>query len=605
MIKILGVDDSLTIRKLVEMVLGRSGYQVTLASSGKEAIGLAAREKPDLVLLDYVLPDMKGTEVCQEMLRDPVCRKIPVLLMSAKGAEIRQLYQDIPTVVDYLTKPFTPEVLKAVVAHTLQKVQGAKAVSEKSSGAHRTLDEVTAEVTENAHSFISKETREAAARAIYQHLKGRLALLPEWLEQYQEEARRGQGETPAVYFARRLLRREVIDGLFDELRLILGEGDGLQLSLIQGRSNFYPMSDVLQRIGERKASGVLNIQAASWSVDVYFVDGQVTIATSDEPRIYAQDSSFPFNGVPLDILQKAVKKQRASKKPLFLTLQEAGILGDPAEVGRLLRESTLRCMVAVLKERDTTFRFQTVRRMPDFAQGEERIRVSAILFESLRSLDDWSLIEKEIETFDAIFTSSGESSRLVAQLSLRDDERLILNLVDGCRSIRKIIDESGLKDYATCRILYRLLKAGILAKAGESGEVKAAPEESEDKPAKVVLVTPRPLDEFGALQEELGEGTTLEVFNNSFGRVPYLIHLLRPDLIGIETGRSEFDSRRLVQELRSDTELANVPIYALAMAASPEIDAEMKVFGFGGVLTLPVDPEAVENAIKKKTVVLA
>ena len=117
---ILVADDSLTIRKLVETVLTEEGYQVVSATTGAECLKLAAEQKPNLILLDYILPDMQGTEICHNLINSPETWEIPVLMMSSNGNAIRQLYQDLNNVADYLTKPFAPSVLKAVVGHLLQ-----------------------------------------------------------------------------------------------------------------------------------------------------------------------------------------------------------------------------------------------------------------------------------------------------------------------------------------------------------------------------------------------------------------------------------------------------------------------------------------------------
>jgi len=121
--RILGVDDSLTIRKALELVLKPAGYQLELAASGAEALEKARGFRPSVLLLDFILPDMRGTEVCKKLAADPETATIPVVLISAKGAEIRQAYQDVGNVVSYITKPFTPEDVTGVVADVLARAK--------------------------------------------------------------------------------------------------------------------------------------------------------------------------------------------------------------------------------------------------------------------------------------------------------------------------------------------------------------------------------------------------------------------------------------------------------------------------------------------------
>lgn len=119
--RILGVDDSLTIRKALEIVLKPAGYDLELAADGAEALAKAKALQPALILLDFILPDLRGTDVCRQLAADPATAHIPVVLISAKGAEIEQAYRDVSNVVSYIAKPFKPPVLTAVVAEVLAR----------------------------------------------------------------------------------------------------------------------------------------------------------------------------------------------------------------------------------------------------------------------------------------------------------------------------------------------------------------------------------------------------------------------------------------------------------------------------------------------------
>lgn len=117
--RILVVDDSLTIRRALEMILEPAGYDLRLAASGKEALEIAHAFDPELILLDYVLPDMRGPDVCAALEEIPRTQATPVVLVSAKGTSIRKAYEDARNVVSYITKPFKPQVILSVVAHAL------------------------------------------------------------------------------------------------------------------------------------------------------------------------------------------------------------------------------------------------------------------------------------------------------------------------------------------------------------------------------------------------------------------------------------------------------------------------------------------------------
>jgi CheY-like chemotaxis protein len=126
--RILGVDDSLTIRKALEIVLKPAGYELELAADGAEALAKAKALHPALILLDFILPDLRGTEVCRQLAADPETAHIPVVLISAKGAELEQAYRDVSNVVSYIAKPFKPPVLTGVVAEVLARAAAGELV---------------------------------------------------------------------------------------------------------------------------------------------------------------------------------------------------------------------------------------------------------------------------------------------------------------------------------------------------------------------------------------------------------------------------------------------------------------------------------------------
>jgi len=119
LVRVLAVDDSVTIRKALELILAPTGFAVEFATSGGEAIDKARHGAPAVILLDFILPDMRGNEVCRALRDDARTADIPIVLVSARGAEIRQASEDAPNVVRYLTKPFTPhEVITVIHAAT-------------------------------------------------------------------------------------------------------------------------------------------------------------------------------------------------------------------------------------------------------------------------------------------------------------------------------------------------------------------------------------------------------------------------------------------------------------------------------------------------------
>ena len=109
--KILVVDDEIYIVHILDFSLGMEGYEVITALDGEQAIEKAHAEKPDLIVLDIMMPKLDGYETCKALKGDPTTRDIPVILLSAKGRNVDQKIGFEVGADDYITKPFSPRKL--------------------------------------------------------------------------------------------------------------------------------------------------------------------------------------------------------------------------------------------------------------------------------------------------------------------------------------------------------------------------------------------------------------------------------------------------------------------------------------------------------------
>lgn len=110
--RVVCIEDEPEMIDLVRLILGRKGFRVIGANGGLEGIDAVRKEKPDLVLLDLMMPDMDGWEVYQQMKADPELRSIPVVVVTAKAQSIdKVLGLHIAKVDDYIIKPFGPQEL--------------------------------------------------------------------------------------------------------------------------------------------------------------------------------------------------------------------------------------------------------------------------------------------------------------------------------------------------------------------------------------------------------------------------------------------------------------------------------------------------------------
>lgn len=122
---ILVVDDDPDTLTLIGLTLQRRGFEVVKAQSGQQALNLLAHDRPDLVILDVMMPQMDGYEVCREIKSDPRTADLPVIMLTAKAQTQSQLEGFRVGAIDYITKPVHPQDLVARIQTVLERAQSS------------------------------------------------------------------------------------------------------------------------------------------------------------------------------------------------------------------------------------------------------------------------------------------------------------------------------------------------------------------------------------------------------------------------------------------------------------------------------------------------
>jgi two-component system, OmpR family, alkaline phosphatase synthesis response regulator PhoP len=125
--QILVVEDEADIRRLVRYNLEQEGYTLLEAADGEEALALARKQRPHLVVLDLMLPGMNGLEVCRVLRTEERTAKLPVLMLTARATEVDKVLGLEIGADDYVTKPFSPREVVARVKALLRRAYGADA----------------------------------------------------------------------------------------------------------------------------------------------------------------------------------------------------------------------------------------------------------------------------------------------------------------------------------------------------------------------------------------------------------------------------------------------------------------------------------------------
>lgn len=121
--KVLVVEDEKDILQLVRYHLEKEGFQCRQAAEGTTALRLVREQRPDLLILDLMLPGLDGLEVCRQLRRDPATGRLPIIMLTAKAEEVDRVVGLEVGADDYVVKPFSPRELVARVKAVLRRTQ--------------------------------------------------------------------------------------------------------------------------------------------------------------------------------------------------------------------------------------------------------------------------------------------------------------------------------------------------------------------------------------------------------------------------------------------------------------------------------------------------
>ena len=157
--KILIVEDEKDIIKMIEYNLKKEGYKVIDARDGEDALDLAVREYPDLILLDLMLPGIDGLEVCKSLKKESKTSSIPIIMLTAKSQESDKVVGLELGADDYITKPFSPRELIARIKAVLRRVAEKEKLPEIFQAGDLKIDfaKISVNVKERSVELTSKE----------------------------------------------------------------------------------------------------------------------------------------------------------------------------------------------------------------------------------------------------------------------------------------------------------------------------------------------------------------------------------------------------------------------------------------------------------------
>jgi DNA-binding response OmpR family regulator len=461
--RVLVIDDSPTITKVVQLVLTKAGYHVQTAPDGEAGLAAVRAERPDLILLDFVMPRMNGYQFCRELNADAKLRDIPVVLMSAKGDQVGERFVKVMGIVDYITKPFSPEAITAVVQHTVGKYGRPRADD------HPSL--VTGEdlaATDDADRVSARQAALGQLRtAIVEVLATQVALMGAAGDGPTAEP--GDADTVDTQTA---AMTEAARAALDDATLcrVLGQIDlglfGDATPGLRGDLRVVPLAEVLQLLDLQEQSGVLTVERTGARVEIFFRRGRVDQATAhgvpDEFLLgrFVTDAELMTRGDFEGFLES--RSSSGGQKLIGQQLVRLGHLAE-ADLKSCLTRQSSELIYEILRWRHGRFRFGAGMELPppviDAALG---LDVEAVLMEGYRRVDEWHLIERAIDNFDVVFLRNEDSVAQMGRGRLTREELAVLELVNGKNTVKDIVRKSRMGSFEVSKMLYRLLSIKLV-----------------------------------------------------------------------------------------------------------------------------------------------
>ncbi|HVR04392.1 MAG TPA: response regulator [Polyangia bacterium] len=412
---LLVIDDSPTLLKVVESTLTRSGYRVETAADGAAGLLLVRGSPtvPDLILLDGVIPGSDSAEICRQLADDEALARIPVVIMASKGDDLEARFARAPNVVDYISKPFSPDALQAVVSHVVEGRAG------------RSIPEVRPD--KEPSTGPTPASRAAVAEAL---------------------SRSSAPEATAT---------------------VLG---GYALA---GDLSVVSLGEVFSMLKEHAQSGVLRVvnTATRAQVELVFNEGRIDFAgavgVADEFLLGR------FAVARGDVTAAAVDavledRRRAQKKPpLFgADLVARGLLTE-AQLRRAMVRQTSELVYETLRWTHGFFQLKRATDADDaaalvtLARGAAlAINVDRLLLEGYRRVDEWRVIESVVDSFDRVFVRDESKVTDLPRGTFTREELAVLERVDGRLTVREIVRALRLGSFDVSKVLFRLLRTKLI-----------------------------------------------------------------------------------------------------------------------------------------------
>ena len=417
---ILVIDDSTMLLSFVKEILEEQNYDVLTAPTAMEGLQLSRSAEPDLILLDFVLPDMKGDEVCRQLVANSATAKIPVVYVSGFGSDLKPDRSEIPNVIGSISKPFTSETLVNAV-RTYLGDEGSPPLEPKPT------------LRENSRPSPATQSPRPARKS------SEVPIVP------SDSVPPAMSSLSSVVSAP--LAEPVVKPAADS-------------TYFCGESSFFPLHSALQTIGGEKLTGTLRAFLARDFIELVAREGAVVVVTSRNASLYCQETPAALLNVDKQRIEAARARQAADGCPTFITLAQEGLILH--ETGIQLVQHYGQKLFSELWKHRVRFAFERqelpgyTRDLPSTEDSMDQWALGTLRFVESHELDASAIVEAS-----SVPAYTRDGSQRVQELRLTPPEAQLASQFNGRRSIAQIADNLHLDINSVRLTLFRFLALEI------------------------------------------------------------------------------------------------------------------------------------------------
>jgi DNA-binding response OmpR family regulator len=415
---ILVIDDSPMLLSFVKEILDEQDYKVLTAPAAAEGLDLSRSALPDLILLDFVLPDMKGDEVCRKLIAHPATAGIPVVYVSGFGSDLQPDRAEVPNVVGSLAKPFTSDTLIKAVRGYLAGEAG---------------------LPNDCKPFGIENSQSTGSEAPRPRSTGPAAAIPSLGKKEKLKPLKAPIVEPRHTPTTASAEEEIAGGAY-----------------FCGDSSFFSLRRALQTIAGRQLTGFLHAFRAHDSIELLARAGQVILVTTHDPRLHCEEAPAALSDIGSETIEAARARQTEDGCPIFVSLAEQGLLMP--ETARQLAQDYGQRVFAQLWIDRVRFTFAQ-RQLPDYTRelrgsGET---IDQWALNTLRRVQFEKLSIRELSDTSLVPAYTRDGYERMQDLRLTADETQFASQFNGSRSLAQIAKNLRLEIKSVRLTLFRFL----------------------------------------------------------------------------------------------------------------------------------------------------